>query len=425
MDRPSSLPGRLANVALRAVVMLVCLLLIGWHAFVLHHLTTRLELNDLGKLYASAVKFSRGEDMYAPVQQAWARDARLPLLRNLNPPHAHLPLLPLTGYPPGVTLAAWAVASGAALVFVGWLLWDELRQIGAWRRRGLLLMALAFAGTTAITVTGQLSFLFLVPVTLAWLAARRGRWRTAGAYVGLALSLKLFFAIFLPYFALRRRLDAILAACLSAACCFAAGLVVFGVQAHREWLRTLTLVNWSWVPMNGSLHGMLSRTLAPTAYFEPIVAWPAAVAPAWLVVAGIIGLTTLVAACWGDDVRSIDRAFAVLLVGALLLSPLGWIYYLWLAAGPLLALYASWVREGLERWRRVLLIVAVVCLLWPLVGLEVFQPSRLATLTVASVYFWGTLALWAALVVDVFARRHGRSPHMVMAETNVLVYDRR
>ena len=88
---------------------------------------------------------------------------------NLNPPHFHLILLPLAPLP-----ARWARWSSGA--------W---RACSAWRSRSAssraspvsrsrpggagsqLLALLGFAGMGAVAVTGQVSFLLLLPVTLA------------------------------------------------------------------------------------------------------------------------------------------------------------------------------------------------------------------------------------------------------------------
>jgi len=94
----------------------------------------------------------------------------------------------------------------------------------------------------------------------------------------------------------------------------------------------------------------------------------------------------------------------------LLVSPLGWTYYWWLALGPMVAVGASWRGRSAHEerppdskaraWRRALLLAAVPGLFWPLPLTVVFQPSAWATALPGSAYFWATLALWAALLAD-------------------------
>jgi hypothetical protein len=100
----------------------------------------------------------------------------------------------------------------------------------------------------------------------------------------------------------------------------------------------------------------------------------------------------------------------LLLLAALLVSPLGWTYYWWLALGPMVAVVATWWKRDARgerspgsragRWRRALLLVAVPGLIWPLPATIAFQPSAWATVLPGSAYFWATLALWVALIAD-------------------------
>src|SRR5207247_183245 len=124
---------------------------------------------------------------------------------------------------------------------------------------------------------------------------------------------------------------------------------------------------------------------------------------------------------------AVDRDFALLLLSSLLISPLGWAYYLWLPLGPLVALAASWwpktgsagfqpacrqdvgatpntcgagFQPAYRRWRDGLLLVGITGLLWPFFATDIFQPHVWATVSVGSVYFWSTFALWSSLIVD-------------------------
>jgi hypothetical protein len=95
--------------------------------------------------------------------------------------------------------------------------------------------------------------------------------------------------------------------------------------------------------------------------------------------------------------KSVDRTFAGLLLTAQLISPLGWIYYLWFAAGPLLALLWSH-RHRARRSSRILLTLAVPGLVWPLVWTSIWHTSVLGTVTFGSIYWWSTLFLWALVI---------------------------
>jgi hypothetical protein len=87
---------------------------------------------------------------------------------NMNPPHFHLLLLPLALLTPGVALTLWIGAGVGCLLASLRLI---VREVGLpcrpWTHRLALCGLLNFAGTAAVCITGQLSFLLLLQVTLA------------------------------------------------------------------------------------------------------------------------------------------------------------------------------------------------------------------------------------------------------------------
>ncbi len=409
---------RLVSALGRTAVTLGCLALLGWNVALVLVMERGLERSDFGKLHASARAYLAGRDMYdlGPATLSPVRGMTDGILHyiqflNLNPPHFHVLLLPLAPLSGRWALAVWGVLSLACLALSLRLIARESGiALTPWRRRLAALALLSFAGMGAVAVTGQVSFVLLLPVTLAWARARRGRWGEAGVYLGLAMSVKPFLAIFLPYLILRRRFVTLGTALGAAGGAFLIGLGAFGWDAHRSWLAGLSAVSWEWVAMNASVLGFLRRVLAPSMYYEPLLDVPGLIVPLWLLLSATIGVVSLAVAAGDRGARAVDRGFALLLLAALLISPLGWTYYWWLALGPMVAVVASWaLREAqperaylpnTRRWRRALLLVAVPGLIWPLPATIAFQPSAWATVLPGSAYFWATLALWGALISD-------------------------
>lgn len=402
----------------RTAVTLACLALLGWNVALVLVMERGIVRSDFGKLHASAQAYLAGRDMYdlgpatlSPVRGMTGEVLHYIQFLNLNPPHFHLILLPLAPLSARWALAVWAMVSLVCLALSLRLIARESGiALTPWRRRLAALAFLSFAGLGAVAVTGQVSFILLLPVTLAWVRARRGKWAEAGMYLGLAMSVKPFLAIFLPYLVLRRRFVALGTVVGAAAGAFLVGLGVFGWDAHRSWIAGLSAVSWEWVAMNASVLGFLTRVLAPSAYYVPALDAPGLIPPAWFLLSGAIGVVTLAVSAADSGDRAVDRAFGLLLLAALLVSPLGWTYYWWLALGPMVAVVATWWRRDARgerspgssagRWRRALFLVAVPGLIWPLPATIAFQPSAWATVLPGSAYFWATLALWAALIAD-------------------------
>jgi hypothetical protein len=87
----------------------------------------------------------------------------------------------------------------------------------------------------------------------------------------------------------------------------------------------------------------------------------------------------------------VDRRWALLLLACLLCSPLGWIYYGWIATGPLWVLWTSGRLWTPALW------VAAPGLFVP-AWLTLPTSHGLAALTLGSVYTWTYLGLWVAVL---------------------------
>jgi len=391
----------------------VLLALISWNAWIAHTMVTRLQMGDFRTFYLSARAHLEGRDMYdlpSELQTHLGQTLRSTLV-NLNPPHFQLLVLPLALLAPGAALALWAAVN---LLCLGISMAVIARELGlkpsaksCWRGTVWLL---AFSGTGAVLGTAEVSFLLVLPLTLAWAAARQKHWKRAGVFLGLAMGLKLFLLIFIPYLVLRRRSGAAAVGCTTAAAWFLGGLLIVGRDSYWSWLSQLSSVTWTWRGPNASVLGILTRSLGENPYYTPLAVAPEFILPLWLPTVVVIAVSSLAAVRFDRSTSAVDRAFAILLSAALLISPLGWIYYLWLAIGPVTALAIAWSREpardrhapgaGAARWRQRLLVLAVPGLVWPHFATFLFQPHAWATPLIASSYFWSIAALWCAIVLD-------------------------
>jgi hypothetical protein len=365
----------------------------------------RMPDNDFGKAYYSTRAFLDGGEMYGYNESipAMFEEGKPVNLWNLNPPHFHVIVLPIARLIPHVALLVWIVVNFVCF-YVG-LRWvaDEL-GLQAQHRPAALLWVLSFTGTNAACICGHCSFMLFLPVTAMWLAARRGRWGSAGAWLGLALSIKPFLLIIVPYLILKRRWDALASMLAVIIACFAVGFAVFGVHNHLEWLgRFRETGNWAWQFINGSIYGMLSRSLLVNPMSTPVVEGSQQLVTAlWLAIGTPMGLVTLAVAASDSSPRGVDRAMAVLLVAAMMLSPLGWTYYYCLPLGPVAVMALGWWREAGQnaRWRKGFMTAGLVMFAWPLWVAGLFQPYVASTLLIGNLYSYGTVAVWVALVLD-------------------------
>ena len=289
---------------------------------------------------------------------------------NLNPPHFYVLVAPFTILSLNAAFVGWMVAGAAAILGAAFVAQRDLRA--NWTPTAAVII-LNNAALNSTVRTGQLSFLLALPVTLAWRAARHARWTSLGAWLGLAASVKPFLLIVLPYLVLRRLWRAVAVMVLTICGCVATGALVFGVEAVRDWVGVLAhqgrmdthFHNASWV-------GFAARALP--AHWRTVS-----------ILIAVVGVLVTVAVAYRT--HSVNRAWLLMMIGALLWSPLGWIYYGWILMPPAVA----WALEG--RMPRLIWAGAMLWL-WPPYTPSLSEASPFVAGTAGSVYFWGLLLAW-------------------------------
>lgn len=389
----------LCGGAIRAVTVgVVALVLAGLsviYAQALGHTITLRHLQDFGTFYESAARARDGADMYGTLATSHPTG---PL--NLNPPHFHLLLWPLTAFPPNTAFAIWMASSAAALTASLLLVMTSLR-LDRWAAASLFAVSYASPAMFATVLTGQVGAFLLLPYTLAWRAARKAQAPQSAVWLGLCASIKPLFLLFVPTYARLGLWRAAIVFIATVAATFAAGVAVFGVEAHRIWVQHLLSVTWAEHYMNASLLGTIQRILSASEWRQqPIADAPRLVAPVWIAAAGAISAATL----WRvRRVPDADRQFLLVTTAAMLVSPLAWVYYLWFLIPPIAAHLASAaMKPSQARW---MLLGGVVGLLTPppLVLAALSWGDGVGTLTVGSVYTWSLVAIWCAAWSEVSA----------------------
>ncbi|MGH9385435.1 MAG: glycosyltransferase family 87 protein, partial [Vicinamibacterales bacterium] len=271
---------------IRSITAVIAVGVVGWYLAYYTALSRTvfvdLHMNDFGKFYYSARAFLEGADMYAPTPATAmpVGQGRTLEFANMNPPHFHLLVLPIARLQPLPAILVWTLVSVLGLAIS---VRAVAREIGirwtASRILWALLGILVCSATEATILTGQVSFVLLLPLTLAWVAARRGRWRASAVWLGVLASLKPFFVVFAIYLIVKRRVAATLTMGAAALACSLLGLAVFGWDAYRSWVSALRGIQWTWAVMNASLHAPLARALTNNPFFTPLALAPEAVTP--------------------------------------------------------------------------------------------------------------------------------------------------
>jgi Glycosyltransferase family 87 len=402
---------RLAMLAMTGLTLFLLL----WNLVLLAVAFHTMPRNDFGRPLLGTQAFLQGKDMYAltdAVVYQYKRETVLHLW-NLNPPHSHFLYLPLAVIPSWLALPAWCALGGLCLYGSIRIIVSEVGiELTPRRKEWIAVGLLAFTGMGAALITAHMSFLLMLLITLAWRDARHGRWGKAGSWLGVALSIKPFLLIFVPYLVLKGCWRGVAAVGLTTGLSFLLGLLVFGPESHYSWLRVLSRADsWAWLPLNASLYGTLSRVLMNNPMFTSMATLdPGLVRVAWLALGIPAGFVALLRTVTDPLSEGTDRAFGILLVSAVLLSPLGWVYYFWLPVGPIAATARGWWIERSKMVRRgsapiglpsgYLFLASMVGMAAPAFLSVAFQPSAMATLVYGSIHFWALALMWLALIFD-------------------------
>ena len=310
---------------------------------------------DLYKFQLSGQRLLVGESMYwtAPAEQAveshCSKDGQLVsrsasgkpvgpsepslcLHPNLNPPVFGFVALLLADLSPSGVWWIWAIASATASIvafglFAGILTTKPFDQIVitiiSW------IAFLLYYPSFAAYSLGQVTFILFLPLIAGWLALRKGQDFLAGAWIGLAASLKPFFGLFLLLFFVGRYWRAATGFIFICFLALIGGAWLAGINSYFEYMSILGDVTWLSASWNGSIAGYLDRIFKG-------IGGDSASHLIWLsgaIKIAIVSAVFLIGAGATVVTRNLDREvradilFALAIPAMLLISPLGWLYY--------------------------------------------------------------------------------------------------
>jgi Glycosyltransferase family 87 len=355
-------------------------------------------LGDFGRIYYAVVSWRAGGELYAPnVATPEIVGETAAEMSNVASPTWHLVVLPFTYLRPGLAFVLWVLCNVTAWAFSLYVCLREWR----WTIKppSVPLIALAIVASTLTAGafhTGQYVGLLMVPATLAWRAAKHRKWAASGAWLGFLTSHKPFVLIFIAWLLWQRRWRSAIVSCAVLVASVACGELVFGLSIYQHWQQALRedVPAWGWLYVNASAWAPWARAFGPSPVFTHVAIPTIAITSALASATAIAGVTA-----WRlRRVADVDLTWSVLWSAALLISPLGWTYYLWWGAGPFGAL-------TLHAWRdrpklRPYIIAVGTCFILPLRTVLLGQPSAVASFTIGSIFTWALLAIWTGAVSD-------------------------
>ncbi|WP_245666216.1 glycosyltransferase 87 family protein [Actinomadura latina] len=290
------------------------------------------------------------------------------LLPFTYPPIAAALAVPFTLLPWRAAQWTWVVLIYVSLAIVVWYAFrDLIRRTGRWAplTAGVLFAAMAWLDPVRDQVRfGQVG-LFLLAMCLADCCARTPRW-PRGALVGLAVAIKLVPGVFLIYFLLTGRRDALANAVLTAAAATLAGFALLPADSSAYWFGALLQGGDRTGAVDGTTNQAINGIVARIFDEGPVRT------AVWLVLALVVayyGFRWARRATLAADELTGPGASSLLLGGvaivgllSVVLSPVGWIHHLvWM-----IAVVGALAGDGRDTRRCLLALGAWFMFLWPL-----------------------------------------------------------
>lgn len=364
------------NLHKQLLTSLYCLLLLALSIATLYAYTVGLNnkstsvYNDYGAFYAS-LKFAQQEKslyttVYCKITHCEKNSSRIvPLAANLNPPLFSLVTYPLGYFNYVTSYFIWVDFS----ILCGILSILLLQKILAIPYSFKITIALLFAffiyiPTYTSLFFGQVSLFILLLLLIAWNNLRNHHFIQAAIILGITAALKPFLGLFVIYFLVKRQYKALFYFCASGFLVSLAPILFFGYSSYLDYYKTLQHITWFSSSWNASLLGFFIHLLGSNNektnslfHLPQLSNWLY-----WFFSGALIVylIKRLNFKYLFNPTYRVDLEFSLLIIIALLISPLGWIYYFsWLII-PFSILLNSIRNNSLSMSRLLLVCLAIL-----------------------------------------------------------------
>ena len=362
--------------------------------------------SDFTADYAAVRSALAGGPIYGPEIVSLQHDYGLAeVIANNHPPTSAIFFLPIAGFGPA---AAFFIFNSISLLLFLLSIAAVLQReaVDPKKRFLLLLFFLIWPPTYGSLALGQSSLLIGALVLTAWNLFCRGSDLRSGVMTGAAGLIKLFPIMLAVFFVCRakwRALAGVAAAVMAGA---AASVWLVGVDSFREYILTVLPYHHAesrMIPFNFSIAGMILPIFQSGPWSTPLAELPrlgAGLTAALQIFVGAATFYTVIAGSRsaGPNMRPGNRElFSIVILAALLISPMTWGHYLLLAVLPFLSFELSGQRRLQTIGRFCLLLIIGASLFpiqnWTVDGKLIWYQSIPIKLSGA-----GLLLMWLALV---------------------------
>jgi uncharacterized membrane protein SirB2 len=367
---------------------------------------TNILYSDFGKFYHSQQMFIQGKNIYTPIYfvrnkldtsthatKAKPTHSKVAKLGgNLNPPFFTLISFPLAYISYPHALLVWTLLSILAGALGILLLQQKLDPHNFSSSYALLLLIALFSYFPSFLTLqfGQVSLLLLPLLVLGWRAAHDKKTIWAAIFLGIATSLKPFIGLFLFYFLMRKEWRGLYAFLATLFSCALIAALFLGMDSYVAYYHACQQIKWAASSWNVSFYGFLLRLWGGIESNVAVLPVPGLITYFYPFVAGLFFLAIILFLRPAVDIQTkqkVDLDFSVIIVGMLLLSPLGWIYYFPLLSIPILILWHT--KKGI--YPIAVPIFLMTCIFFSNIPISLFDSDQINAVNVLRVFFGSTL----------------------------------
>ena len=256
----------------------------------------------------------------------------------------------------------------------------------------LLLIALfSYFPTFATLQFGQVSLFLLPLLALGWRAARDEKTIRAAIFLGIATSLKPFIGLFLFYFLMRKEWRGLCAFFATLLSCALIAAWFLGLDSYADYYQACQQIKWAASSWNVSIYGFLLRLFGGIESNMAVLPIPGLITYVYPLLAGVFFLTIIRFLRPSVNMlaeQKVDLDFSVIILGMLLLSPLGWIYYFPLLSIPILILW-QFAKKGI--YPIALPIILMACIFLSNIPISLFDSDQINTANMLRIFFGSSL----------------------------------
>jgi Glycosyltransferase family 87 len=264
---------------------------------------------------------------------------------NAHPPTSVLLILPLARFDYPDAVLAWNVISLTAFGVSLWFVASELALPWTMLPPAFALLALCHP-VYGNVYQGQLTLILVLLVTALWMFERSERPAFAGIILGAAIAIKLFPAYLAMYYLARRRFQVVFTAAVSLLVLTLATALVLGVDTYRDYVEVVLpgQAKFRSFSYNFSIAGFWHKLFDPVAETGPVVPlWFCPALARWGTLFSDLAITVIAAmlAYRAQTRAQREIAFALTVIGMLLVSPVTWDFSLPLLLIPFAVMVRS------------------------------------------------------------------------------------